>query len=51
MRRGGSVRSPIFVLLSLSFATGILTAVFLPDLLIIVILTAILMFLCLLLIK
>ncbi len=51
MKRRGVHRSPLPVLLSLAFAVGILTAVFLPDILIIVLLTAILVFLCLMLLK
>ncbi len=49
-RSGGRGASP-FVLLSLAFALGILTSVFLPDILLIVMLTAILLFLCILFLR
>lgn len=51
MRRGGHRGSSLLVWMSLAFAVGILTAVFLPDILIIVLLTILLVFLSFMLLK
>lgn len=51
MRRCGSGGVTEFLLISLSFAAGIVASVILPDIILIILLTSILVFLCMVFLK